>query len=322
MEVCDVKEMLKNSQEDPYFFIDYHNVGRGIVGDGGDDKKQSYIKSTKALNCWRIIDDKLQKVEIANQGILFDKETYILQWTMEYVENGTTNEDTLYYYWKGSNASKGYSPLPPEIEKENPAVERICQWSEPALFFHMFSKYLIVFNGSHDKFNPNVKRLFMVRGELPSEIHLYELPCLKESLRSRGIFLLLNPSDSTVYYWYGAAVPSEHRHLGSQIKLNARNEQWTNYKTVEITDGYDDNLILKLFEDETSSYIKFTASISFSPRLFYFNSITGDFLATEVEYPLRSKHHKAAFPFLQSHLYTADQPGMLTVFVRLNTIFY
>ncbi|XP_018568723.1 supervillin-like [Anoplophora glabripennis] len=309
MNACNVKEMLKNFYEDPCFFVDFHNVGRGIIGDGGGDKNQSYIKSTKALNCWRIIGDELQKVEDTNHGILYDTETYILQWKFEYVADGTTHEDTLFYYWKGKNASKGHSPLPPEIEDKNPAVERICQWSEPALFFHMFSKRLIVFNGTHDKFNPNLKRLFMVRGELPSEIHLYEVPCSKESLRSRGIFLLLNTSENMVYYWFGAAVPSEHQQIGSKIKLNTRNEHWANYGTVEVKDGYDD-LFLKLLGDQTSSYVRFSSSADFSPRLFYFSSITGNFLAIEVEYPLRSKRHKAAFPFLQSHLYTADQPAL------------
>lgn len=306
MKACDVKEMLTNSYEDPCFFINFHNVGRGIIGDS--DHRATYIKGTRILNCWRIIGDKLQKVGDEYYGILFDAEAYLFQWMFEYVEKGTTQEDTLFYYWKGINASKGYSPLLPEFEDQSPVVERICQWSEPALFFHMFSKAFIVFSGTYKKFNPNVNRLFMLRGELPSEMHLYEVPCLKESLRGRGIFLLINPSESTIYYWYGSSVPNKHQQLSNLIKLNTRNEHWANFKTVEIRDGYENNSFFQILDGESNSYIRLPHN-DFTPRLFYFYCSLGDFSATEVEYPLRSKQHKAAFPFLQSHLYTADQPG-------------
>lgn len=307
MKACDVKEMLKSSYEDPCFFINFHNVGRGLIGDS--DNTSTYIKNTKILNCWRIVDKNLQKVEDEYCGILFDAEAYIFQWTFEYTANGLTEEDTLFYYWKGANASKGYSPLPPEFEDQNPVVERICQWSEPALFLHMLPRFLIVFSGTYEKFNPSTKRLFMLRGELPSEIHLYEVPCSKESLRSRGIFLLVNPSGSTIYYWYGSSVPKKDEQLGTLMKLNTRNQNWTNYKEVEIKDGYENDSFCKLLEGENRSYIRLPQNIDFTPRLFYFYSSPGEFLAAEVEYSLRSKQHKAAFPFLQSHLYTADQPG-------------
>jgi len=49
----------------------------------------------------------------------------------------------------------------------------------------------------------------------------------------------------------------------------------------------------------------------FTPRLFELSSITQQFLATEVLHPCRSSD-VLAFPFLQSDLYHASQPGELS----------
>ena len=51
----------------------------------------------------------------------------------------------------------------------------------------------------------------------------------------------------------------------------------------------------------------------FTPRLFELSSITQEFLATEVLHPCRSSDGMA-FPFTQSDLYHASQPGV-SVFV-------
>ncbi|KAJ8911091.1 hypothetical protein NQ315_000551 [Exocentrus adspersus] len=288
MKAIDLEIMLK-PMEDPSFFINYHNVGRGLVGDNNSNN-DAYIKRTDSLKCWRITGETLEKVDINNNSIiLFDAEIYMFQWTLELtVVNETPCEESLFYYWKGSKATKGYSPLPPEIEEQNPVVERISQWSEPALFFHMFSTPLIILNGLQETFDPNAKRLFLVRGELLNEIHLHEVPCSKESLRSRGVFLLVTPNENTIYYWFGLVVLEEYKNLVRDvIKLSDKNVIWTNYnKTVEITEGKENGLFLQHLEGNNT---------------------------TEVEYPLRSKGQVAAFPFLQSHLYTADQPALFLV---------
>ena len=49
---------------------------------------------------------------------------------------------------------------------------------------------------------------------------------------------------------------------------------------------------------------------AYTPRLFELNSTTGEFVAHEVLDPARGDSHKA-FPFLQTDLYSAKQPGTL-----------
>ena len=46
------------------------------------------------------------------------------------------------------------------------------------------------------------------------------------------------------------------------------------------------------------------------PRLFELNSTTGEFVASEVLYPVRTNDPEA-FPFLQSDVYSTVQPGTI-----------
>ncbi|KAJ8928462.1 hypothetical protein NQ314_018987 [Rhamnusium bicolor] len=291
-------------------FYQDSSCSKGFVDDNVSSDRKWHIKGTKKLNCWRIVENRLQVVNHKIRS-LFDKETYLFEWTFEFIVDSEANEETLLYYWKGSNALKGFCPLPSEIEDEHAYVERLCQWSETILFLHMFPEHLVVFSCKQEDFNPNEKRLLMVRGELPSELHLYEVPCLKENLRSRGIFLLIEPSVSSIFYWYGSAVPAEYQHLiQKQLNPNKFEESWRNFSTVEIREGHENEIFLRALDPRNGSHFKIECIKNFTPKLFYLNSITGDFLATEVEYPLRSSKHVAAFPVLQSHLYTADQPAL------------
>ncbi|KAJ8981329.1 hypothetical protein NQ317_015463 [Molorchus minor] len=128
----DITDNIMKPCNDPIFFIDMYNVGRGFVGKKSDHETP-YIKHSNFINIWRIVDDNLQKIN--KIGLLFDTETYLIQWNFELALKDTVQEESLFYYWKGDKATKGFSPLPEEIENQNPIVERISQWSEPAFIF-------------------------------------------------------------------------------------------------------------------------------------------------------------------------------------------
>ncbi|CAH1179442.1 unnamed protein product [Phaedon cochleariae] len=303
-----IDELLNKPSEEPYFLFDYHKFGRGLAH---VNKNADHISKTISSTCWMIKKDILEKQE-SNNGILFSAETYIIQWNFEYrlIGSEKVNIGTIFYHWKGWHANKGFSPVPPNFDEATSIVERICQWSEPPTFFHIFPRNLVVLDGKSIDFDTKIPHLFMVRGELREEIHIYEVVFAKSSLRSKAVFLLVVPTEKAIFSWWGACVSAELKSLLPSLKLDqilrTVDDTWSHFGTKQLSEGQEDFL----FINDDSSYSHIHEVPNFTPRLLYCNTITGEFLLTEVEYPLRSANHIASFPFLQSHLYSADQPAL------------
>lgn len=313
-----VKDLIKSNYTEPKFTVDFYQIVRPSYSTDDDSCTNKIIKTNSTI-CWKIQDNELIKTEDNLKGIFFDSETYIVQWNFDLKVDKTLIQETLMYYWKGQKAPKGFSPLPPEIEEHFP-VERIVQWSEPALFFHAFQQSVVAFSGKEVDFNAHVPHLLLVRGELNEEIHLYEVPCEGGNLRSRAIFLLIVPEEKLVVYWFGRDTLLEYRNeifkaIQPHKSLSKLCSEWGSFAVQTVVQGVK----LAVFDDlvKPSVNVVENQTILPSPKLFYLNSITGDFLATEVEYPLRSSKAEAPFPFLQSHLYTATQPGTFYNHIRI-----
>lgn len=309
MKPCDLIELQRSIRKEPSFFIDYLNVGRGFLKNP-QNADIPFSINTNVFVVWRIMENEL--LVMNNNGLLHNAETYLIQWAFEYKdESDECKESTIFFFWKGSKAVKSYSPLPPNFDNDRSIVHRIIQWSEPAIFFQIFPKPIIVFDGKYSDFNPSVKHMFIVRGELKEELHLYELPFFKKNLRSRGIFLIVDPQEHTIFIWKGLRIMKEQETTLKESNvletLKEYENSWKSFECLEIKE-HEEN---EIFKGDSSTYWHYEENCDFSPRLFFLNSITGEFLATEVEYSLSSKNHVAAFPFLQSHLSMTDiQPGL------------
>lgn len=307
----DVKTLISSRCSEPTFFVNFYKIARPSVTRTDDFTYN--IHKTSNINIWRILDEKLFKLSTDRLGIFFDSESYIIQWLFDLKVDNTIIDELLVYYWKGQHAKKGFSPLPPEIEEHCP-VERIVQWSEPAIFFHSFPRNFITFSGQEDSFDINIPHLMLVRGELLEDIHLYEIPCEKQNLRSRGSFLLIVPNEKLFLYWHGNSTLPEHREnllktVQPHNTLKKWQKAWTHFSVQVLDEHSETTIFLKTVKGDVLDYCKIELTEAFSPKMFYLNSITGSFSATEVEYPLRAEDVIAPFPFLQSHLYTAAQPG-------------
>ncbi|CAG9859700.1 unnamed protein product [Phyllotreta striolata] len=299
-------EELQNSLEDPSFVVDIYNIGRGFIKNKNTNGPR--IISSEKLSIWRIEDDKLLPIQAGNT--FHNAESYLIQWDFTYTATIESKNETIFFNWKGSNATKGLSPLPEGFDNNTSIVERVVQWSEPPVFFHALSTPLIVLNGKHEEFRAESPHLFMVRGELSQELHLYELPFTRKNLRSRGMFLIVEPARRTIFIWKGCRVDKN-------VELNVKEinfgdvlknciELYKHFDVVEIEESNDGSL----FGDDKESFYHVKEECNFSPRLFYLNFVTGEFLATEIEYSLRKTEQIAAFPFLQSHISVYDQPGL------------
>ncbi|KAL1500987.1 hypothetical protein ABEB36_006395 [Hypothenemus hampei] len=310
-----VKQLLIPNYSEPTFAVNFYKIARPSAENVTDPFTNKIFK-TNGLNCWKITDGNLQKFSKDKIEIFFDAECYLVQWQFDLKVDNTVFEEMLVYYWKGLNANKGPSPLPPEIEDTCP-VERVVQYSEPAIFFYTFPNRFVVFAGKENNFNSDAPHLLLIRGELEQEIHLYEVPCKRESLRTRAVFLLVLPREQRFIYWQGKHVDSEHKNRVLEIvqphKILCRlQKNWTIFSTDQTLENKEPLYFKEAVVGEAHCELTLY-NHPYTPRLFYLNSITGTFLATEIEYPLRAKNHIAPYPFLQSHLYTATQPALFVL---------
>lgn len=319
MDPFDAKVMIKSPQPSINFTIDGINYHRG--GPYSDSLVQHEPHN---LRCWKIIDDSLQTIPNSRIHEFYDFESYIVEWTVitrtHQLKNSIKNQ--IYFHWKGENASKGYSPLPPEVNQDNPPpVERIVQWSEPPVFLRLFDgKFVVNLGKSEDVSNEKKPHLYILRGEEDNELHLIEIPVAKKNLRSRTSFLLFTPSygnerdnKKNIIIWHGSCSNLQSK---TSIKIIA-NKICTNCKITELNEDVsgENEQFLQLFPHEENDYFKPPIKELFekTPRLFYFNNITGKYVATEI-YCSHSSSLDTPFPFLQSHLYTATQPGQYKIF--------
>lgn len=308
MKADDTEGLSKQYYDDPSFFVDIYNVGRGFIRCANENNNRPHITSTLELKMWRILEENL--IPINPAGIFYNSESYLIQWTFEYDVYSELKIGQVFFYWRGSTAKKGLSPLPENFDNDTSVVVRLVQWSEPAVFFHIFPKPIVVLDAKFDCFNPDSPHLFLIRGEQQNELHLIEVPFLKKNFRSRGVFLVVIPSKSSIFRWKGSKIAAE---LELTVKmLNFRDilmdyvKSWSNFQVLEVEEG-DSSYF---FEGDDSEYFHVKVDCNFSPKLYYLSTITGEFSAVEVEYPLRKENSVAAFPFLQSHLSTSDETGL------------
>lgn len=301
--------LLKTSFNNPNFVINGTHFGRGECY--SDETTSMHFKhKTIDVKCWRIVDENLEELDENSKNQFYSEETYIIQWksiTEHYHFNSeetlNTTENDIYFYWKGEDASKGFSPLPKCLEEKDIPVERIVQWAEPPAFLQLFRGSFVVHTGKHNlNSDPH---LYILRGEIEDELHLYEVPIKKESLRSRTSFVVYYPEEKSSIIWHGL---NSNEHCKQSVKKATINVFGLDY--TEISEGSENDKFLNIFKEDDKNNSKnfIPKEIDFTPRLFYFNKITGVFSAIEIECSHKSSY-KTPFPFLQSHLYTAEQPG-------------
>lgn len=289
-------------------FLACYNFGRGLFTDRKDGP---HIVASRRILVWKIFQDKLYKKDILN--VLFDEENYIIEWHFDYVLHAESEVKTeiFFFHWKGMNALKGSSPLPSDQDVENAIVERIYQWGEPPVFFQIFHQdKLIVLSGSEENFNLHIPHLLFLRGEVVNEFHLFEVPFSWKSFRSRAVFFIVVPIKKTVYIWYGVCVKQNFvssvkkcNNLYSSVKKV--HEFWKDFEFLEMKEG-EDTLLNEILGETKACNIR---EISCTPKLFYLLFNGDDINPVEVKSPLRAPNVDVPFPFVQTHLYSAAQPG-------------
>lgn len=323
----DVKQLFTNNKRAYDFVLDGTHFGRGesYISDYEQVKHQYSVVDLKK---WKVSDNENSLEDATNDTTehFYSSDCYVIyakyKVTTTDLKSGTIvekdsaaeNTKEIYFYWRGWLASKGYSPLPEELNIEDVPVDRTYQWTEPPIFLRLFHGSLVV----HNKSNLSAAaRLYMLCGTVKEEAHFVEVPKKKKSLRSRTSFLLVLPHDHQLFIWYGSK--AYNRDFFDNVLLSLQTKASIIYGTdnksfnvTKVEEKNGDEKFLSYLNGSVNDYFTLANEVllkyEYNPRLFYLNNITGEFTAIEIEYTLGSDYLNP-FPFLQDHLYTAAQPG-------------
>lgn len=318
---CNTADMIQSRLRPPDFVLDGIHFGRGdsYLMNYANEK---HVYKTLETKCWEVNGDSLTKVEPQRAGHFYATSNYLVYAKYEAkVYDLNTNEELsklattydLCFYWRGAKGPQT-APFPDELEAINPPVQRIVQWSELPILVRLFQGTLMI----HIDKTLREARLYILRGTIEQEAHFIEIPAEKCNLRSRTSFLLVVPKSGTIFVWHGSKSDERNPVLIKNVvsklletRLSIFGVNSNNIKVVEIHEGSESDEFLSSLVREKNDYFSLKQEpqlYNYTARLFYFNSIIGTFLATEVEDTLASENDNP-FPFLQNHLYSAKQPG-------------
>lgn len=327
--VCLVDMFTKKQHDhelEPDLVIEGTHLGRGRTH-FDDELRRSTEISTIELQAWRIFDNTYEEVPEDALGHFYDAETFVYRWKYRVTVTGRDlggnpskhaqvgRDRTVYFCWLGERASineKGAAAiLTVELDNESAPQIRVNQGHEPAAFLQLFSGRMVIHAGKQSKSPAETRKLYVTRGEIEHEAALIEVPCLASSLRSRSSFVLLDTDSGRITVWHGGKSPRQTRKIAKDQAKNAHHKLFRGKDElgrVQEVEEAEDVADLEDFFDDSEGCFSLKSDFAYTPRLFFFSSATGTFKMTEILCPHRSEN-VSPFPFLQSDLYSAVQPG-------------
>lgn len=334
--------MLNSIAPDVDFEVENSHLGRGKEYFDKESNRHSEI-NTLSVTKWSIFENSYEKVPEDENRHFYDSDTYIICWKFRVTVTGRElsgkpskhlqigRDRCVYFLWLGENATtneKGIAALLTiELDSENARQIRILQGAEPPVFLQLFSGKMTIHSGKRDSKLQKRKKLYIVRGELSNETCLLEVPCDCSSLRSRSSFLYVG-SSSCVNVWHGSSSSKITREVCARFadfiaETDSSHFGVSEEEDVDIVEIEEDNVeFLKTLGGAADDFYSMNKLevLEKTPRMFHMSSISGVFAFTEVLCPHRSEN-VTPFPFLQSELYSASQPGEFFKFCTIYNFF-
>ncbi|EEC04377.1 supervillin, putative [Ixodes scapularis] len=323
---CDAKELLARDPVEPDLELSGSHLGRGLEYYDSLERRQ-YTISTLGLRVWHITEYEHRALPESSYGQFHSRDLS----GQRSRHAGTGRERCAYFFWQGRDSTVteqgACALLTIELDEERGPHVRVLQGREPPCFLNLFKGRMVVYKGKREEESKcsGAWRMFVVRGEAPSEAALVETRLGVENLRTRGSFLVLGTGCGKLYLWHGAQCCRHARRVathaaraivqrtpaemglsaGTELQLVEVNE---GSEVCEFWDGLGGDKKKKqhLFVSLLDSPLDFR----FTPRLFHATLVSGTFEACEVSCPFQRVDVPCAYPFLQSDLYNAPQPGL------------
>ena len=214
-----------------------------------------------------------------------------------------------------------------ELDKEKGPQIRVDQGKEDAAFLNLFNSQMIIHEGSRNlrSSHSNEVALYILRGETETEACLLQVPRNYSSLRSTGVFILVDPRNKSFHIWVGTNCPDHKKEIAKRLANTSRllksgnfhsenekqGEETTQWKNLMKSKEPLENMTICNFND---SQIK-NKTESLSIRMYRMTSLSGDFHVSEVLCPSRNINVPNLLPFNQEDLYSAQQPGKIQKFI-------
>ncbi|KAG0413005.1 hypothetical protein HPB47_009851 [Ixodes persulcatus] len=331
---CDAKELLARDPMEPDLELSGSHLGRGLEYYDSLERRQ-YTISTLGLRVWHITEYEHRALPESSYGQFHSGDTYVVRWLYTVTQTGrdlsgqrsrhagTGRERCAYFFWQGRDSTVteqgACALLTIELDEERGPHVRVLQGREPPCFLNLFKGRMVVYRGKRQEESKRsgAWRMFVVRGEAPSEAALVETRLGVENLRTRGSFLVLGCGK--LYLWHGAQCCRHARRVATHAARAIVQRPVANRplcpshaatldeaNPLKVYHGGGSGWCLKRGPKEKLSPLDFR----FTPRLFHATLVSGTFEACEVSCPFQRVDVPCAYPFLQSDLYNAPQPGL------------
>lgn len=299
---------------------------------------------TESVKKWHLNEQEHQPVESAEDfAHFYSTESYTVRWiyrisiTVRELSGKISDRSTVgrdrcaYFCWHGIDASaneKGAAALMTvELDKEKGAQLRVTQGDETTAFVRLFN-VMFIHKGRFDEENYKNWRLYIISGNCPEETVATEVACNMRQLRSRTSMLLINGDLKKVIVWHGAKSLVHTQDVANNAAKLISDKKFKQFfpantiivRVEETFEGKETSQFFEAIQGTNhrhlyNSLLDTTHPYNFTPRLFHFSSVSGNFGVTEIFHQLRMKDNSSPYPFLQSTLYNARQP---TIFMLDN----
>ena len=204
-----------------------------------------------------------------------------------------------------------------ELDSEKGPQLRVREGKEHAAFLSLFDGKMVVLRGRRGaSVSSRLPRLFVIQGNDEHEKFVKEVNCDIESLRSRGVFLLL--TGRKLLLWIGRFASSEQKKFGTDIATSWSSSPPSEMENVKISnvetfnEGEESSDFWEAVGGSSSQYQKLSKSdfkLTSSPRLYNMTSVLGTFEVNEVKSESVKLGSVNNLLFSQFLLYEAEQPG-------------
>ncbi|XP_066305316.1 uncharacterized protein [Branchiostoma lanceolatum] len=352
----DAKLLVPVPEDLVRFVLEGMDVGRGTGSISVEERRGQEI-TTLGTKMWHVLEYESSEMPNHSIGQFHSGDTYVVRWHYQIttvgsklhggvskrIAGGVGRERYAYFFWQGQDSTvneKGASALMTvELDEERGPQVRVLQGKEPPCFLSLFQGGMVVHIGKREEEDTNTQdtgascpshagpwRFYCIRGELPQEACLRELPVDVHRLRSRSSFLLLNIKMNRVYIWHGckahqgtrAVARTAANMLQDRCPLECGLTPNSSLSVIEMEEGKERREFwVALGEKDRTVYdcmLEDPVDFKFTPRMFQMSSISGQFQVTEVLHPARvGPREVCPHPFLQSDMYTASQPAQFLV---------